>query len=434
MTKQILQEKISSRTLRAGVIGLGYVGLPLATTLATAGFHVTGIDVDARKIEMIERGKSYIPDIPDSTLLELQEVERLHVTADWAALAQCDVVSICVPTPLRKTRDPDISYIISATKHIREYLHVGQLIILESTTYPGTTDEVLLPELAATGLTVGKDFFLAFSPERINPGDPDYDMHNTPKVVGGVTPACTELALAFYGAAIQDVHAVSSARAAEMTKLLENTFRAVNIGLVNEIAIMCEKLNINVWEVIEAAATKPFGFMRFMPGPGLGGHCIPVDPHYLSWKLKTLSYTARFIELAAEVNGSMPHYVVDKINAALNEQRRCFHHATILVLGVAYKANVGDVRESPALDIMQALLERKAVVLYNDEYVPTLTLHEHTLHSQTISSGLLQAADCVVIVTDHQYYDIAWIVQEARCIVDTRNMTQGFDDEKIFRL
>jgi UDP-N-acetyl-D-glucosamine dehydrogenase len=434
MTRQILQEKISSRTLRASVIGLGYVGLPLATTLATAGFHVTGIDVDARKIEMIERGKSYIPDIPDNTLQELLGIERLHVTTDWAELAQCDVVSICVPTPLRKTRDPDISYIVSATQHIREHLHVGQLIILESTTYPGTTDEVLLPELAATGLTVGEDFFLAFSPERINPGDPDYDTHNTPKVVGGVTPACTELAQAFYGAAIQDVHAVSSARAAEMTKLLENTFRAVNIGLVNEIAIMCEKLNINVWEVIEAAATKPFGFMRFMPGPGLGGHCIPVDPHYLSWKLKTLSYTARFIELAAEVNGNMPHYVVDKISTALNEQRRCFHHATILVLGAAYKANVGDVRESPALDIMQALLERKAVVLYNDEYVPTLTLHDHTLHSQTLSSGLLQAADCVVIVTDHQYYDIAWIVQEARCIVDTRNMTQGFNDEKIFRL
>ncbi|GHO91678.1 UDP-N-acetyl-D-glucosamine dehydrogenase [Reticulibacter mediterranei] len=434
MTRQILQEKISSRTLRAGVIGLGYVGLPLATTLATAGFHVSGIDVDARKIDMIKRGKSYISDISDILLQELQEDGRLHVTTDWAELAQCDVVSICVPTPLRKTRDPDISYIISATQHICEYLHIGQLIILESTTYPGTTDEVLLPELVATGLAVGEDFFLAFSPERINPGDPDYDTRNTPKVVGGVTPACTELALAFYGAAIQDVHAVSSARAAEMTKLLENTFRAVNIGLVNEIAIMCEKLNINVWEVIEAAATKPFGFMRFMPGPGLGGHCIPVDPHYLSWKLKTLSYTARFIELAAEVNSSMPRYVVDKISAALNEQRRCFHHATILVLGVAYKANVGDVRESPALDIMQALLERKAVVLYNDEYVPTLTLHNHTLHSQTLSSGLLQAADCVVIVTDHQYYDIAWIIHEARCIVDTRNMTRGFDDEKIFRL
>ncbi len=434
MMRQLLQEKISSRTLRAGVIGLGYVGLPLATTLATAGFHVTGIDVDAHKIEMIAGGKSYIPDITDKTLQELLATERLHVTTDWAELARCDVVSICVPTPLRKTRDPDISYILSATQHIREHLHAGQLIILESTTYPGTTDEVMLPELAATGLTVGEDFFLAFSPERINPGDPHYDTHNTPKVVGGITPACTELAQAFYGVAIQEVHTVSSARAAEMTKLLENTFRAVNIGLVNEIAIICEKLKINVWEVIEAATTKPFGFMRFLPGPGLGGHCIPVDPHYLSWKLKTLSYTARFIELAAEVNGSMPQYVVNKISEALNEQRRCFHHATILVLGVAYKANVGDVRESPALDIMQALFERKAVVLYNDEYVPTLTLHDRTLHSQVLSSGLLQAADCVVIVTDHQYYDTSWIIQEARCIVDTRNMTRGFADEKIFQL
>lgn len=434
MMGQILREKISSRTLQAGVIGLGYVGLPLATTLATAGFRVIGIDVDARKIEMISSGKSYVPNIADHTLQDLLAGERLHVTTDWAELAQCDVVSICVPTPLRQTRDPDISHIISATQHIRASLHAGQLIILESTTYPGTTDEVLLPELSSTGLTVGEDFFLAFSPERINPGDPDYDTYNIPKVVGGVTPVCTELAQAFYRAAIQEVHAVSSARVAEMTKLLENTFRAVNIGLVNEVAIICDKLNMNVWEVIEAAATKPFGFMRFMPGPGLGGHCIPVDPHYLSWKLKTLSYTARFIELATEVNGSMPQYVVNKIGEALNEQQRCFQHATLLVLGVAYKANVGDVRESPALDIIQALLARKAEVFYHDDHVPTLTLPDQMLHSQTLSSDLLQAADCVVIVTDHQYYDIARIVQEARCIVDTRNMTRGFTDKKIFRL
>jgi UDP-N-acetyl-D-glucosamine dehydrogenase len=310
-------------------------------------------------------------------------------------------------------------------------------VVLESTTYPGTTAEVVLPALESTGLKVGVDFFLAFSPERVDPGNADFDTRNTPKVVGGITQTCTELAQALYGAAIERVVPVSSASVAEMTKLLENTFRAVNIGLVNEIAIMCEKLHINVWEVIDAAASKPFGFMRFLPGPGLGGHCIPVDPHYLSWKLKTLNYTARFIELAAEINGAMPHYVVDKISAALNEQRRCLYGATVLVLGVAYKRDVGDVRESPALDIIATLMARKAVVLYNDEYVPALTLGEpgeQTLFSQPSSSGLLQAADCVVIVTDHSYYDVPEIVREARCIVDTRNMTQGFDDEKIVRL
>jgi len=293
---------------------------------------------------------------------------------------------------------------------------------------------VLLPELESTGLKVGLDFFLAFSPERIDPGNPDFSARNTPKIVGGITPACTKLAQAFYGAAIKEVTPVSSARVAEMAKLLENTFRAVNIGLVNEIAIICEKLSIDVWEVIDAAATKPFGFMRFLPGPGLGGHCIPVDPHYLSWKLKTLDYTARFIELAAEVNSSMPHYVVNKIGEALNEQRLSFNGATVLVLGVAYKRNVGDVRESPALDIIRALVARKAVVLYNDEYVSSLTPGNQTLYSQPLRSELLQAADCVVIVTDHSYYDTPWIVREARCIVDTRNMTQGYKDEKIFRL
>ncbi len=294
---------------------------------------------------------------------------------------------------------------------------------------------MVLPELEGTGLKVGSDFFLAFSPERIDPGNPNFGAQNTPKVVGGITAACTELAQAYYGAAIETIVPVSSARVAEMTKLLENTFRAVNIGLVNEIAIICEKLDINAWEVIDAAATKPFGFMRFQPGPGLGGHCIPVDPHYLSWKLKTLDYNARFIELAAEINSNMPHYVVNKINDALNEQRRSFNGATVLVLGVAYKRNVSDVRESPALDVIQDLLDRKAVVLYNDDYVPTLTLQGgHTLHSQTLSSGLLQAADCIALVTDHSYYDISWIVREARSIVDTRNMTKGINDAKIFRL
>jgi len=430
----LLGKKISTRSLHVAIIGLGYVGLPLAVTFAEAGFQVTGIDVDQQKVDQANKGESYIPDISSSALQALIDTKRLHFTSDYAMLDHIDAVSICVPTPLRKTRDPDISYIVAATQQVRAHLHPGQLIVLESTTYPGTTDEVVLTELESTGLKVGVDFFLAFSPERIDPGNSDFNTHNTPKIVGGITNECTALAQAFYGAAIEKVVAVSSPRVAEMAKLLENTFRAVNIGLVNEIAIICEKLHINVWEVIDAAATKPFGFMRFSPGPGLGGHCIPVDPHYLSWKLKTLDYTARFIELAAEVNSSMPHYVINKIGDALNEQRRSFNGATILLLGVAYKANVGDIRESPALDIIEALRARKAVVLYNDEYVPSLTLHNQVLHSQPLSSGLLQAADCVVIIADHSYYDVPWIVDEARCIVDTRNMTQGQNDEKIFLL
>jgi UDP-N-acetyl-D-glucosamine dehydrogenase len=429
-----LQEKIATKTLRVAVIGLGYVGLPLAITFAEAGFHVTGIDVDQQKIDRVNRGESYIPDISSSTLEKLIGAKRLNFTCDFEALDDVDAVSICVPTPLGKTRDPDISYILSASQHIRAHLHTGQLVVLESTTYPGTTDEVVLPELESTGLKVGIDYFLAFSPERIDPGNPNFGTRNTTKIVGGVTSTCTKLAHDFYSAAIDQVVPVSSARVAEMAKLLENTFRAVNIGLVNEIAIICEKLDINVWEVIDAASTKPFGFMRFLPGPGLGGHCIPVDPHYLSWKLKTLDYTTRFIELATEINSSMPHYVVNKINEALNEQRRSLNGATVLILGVAYKSNVGDVRESPALDIIQALLKQKAVVLYNDEYVPSLKLQNYESHSQPLSSGLLRAADCVVVVTDHSYYDVPWIVHESRSIVDTRNTTRGYDDEKIFRL
>ncbi len=429
-----LLEKVLNHSLHVGVIGLGYVGLPLAVRFAEVGFQVTGIDTDQQRVAQANQGQSYIPDISSSSLRALITADRIRFTSDYAALASIDAVSICVPTPLRKTHDPDISYIISATQQVREHLHPGQLIVLESTTYPGTTEEVVLPELEATNLKVGVDFFLAFSPERIDPGNTEYGIYNTPKIVGGVTPACTELAQTFYGQAIEQVVPVTSPRVAEMAKLLENTFRAVNIGLVNEIAIMCAKLHINVWEVINASATKPFGFMRFLPGPGLGGHCIPVDPHYLAWKLRTLNYTARFIELAAEINSSMPRYVVDKIIDVLNDQHRSLNGATILLLGVAYKRNVGDVRESPALEIIQELIARKAVVIYNDEYVPSLALPDRTLFSQPVSGGLLQAADCVVIVTDHSYYDVPWIVREARRIVDTRNMTQNFSDEKITRL
>ncbi len=431
---RILEKRIADRSLSVAVIGLGYVGLPLAASFAEAGFHVTGIDVDQQRVEQAGRGESYISDISNKALGELIAADRLQFTTDFALLDGADAIIICVPTPLLKTRSPDLSYIISAAQQVRAHLRPGQLVVLESTTYPGTTDEVVLPELTASGQRVGEDFFLVFSPERIDPGNHSFHTRNTPKVVGGVTPACTALGQALYEAVIERVVPVSSARVAEMTKLLENTFRAVNIGLVNEIAIMCEKLRIDVWEVIDAASTKPFGFMRFSPGPGLGGHCIPVDPHYLSWKLRTLDYTARFIELAAEINTSMPHYVVDKIGQALNEQRRSFNGATILLLGVAYKRNVNDVRESPALDIIAELQGRKALVLYNDEYVPELTWRGQSLRSQPLSSGLLQAADCIVVVTDHDYFDVSWIVREARCIVDTRNLMRGFDDGKIFRL
>jgi len=427
-------EKISKRTLRVAVIGLGYVGLPLATTFAEAGFAVTGIDVDQRKVDQANRGESYIADVPDSLLRRLIDGAYLNFTSDYTTLDEKDAIIICVPTPLGKTRDPDISYVLSATQQVKAHLRPGQLVILESTTYPGTTDEIVLPELESIGLRVGVDFFLAYSPERVDPGNPDYNTHNTPKIVGGVTQTCTKLASVLYETAIERIVPVSSTRVAEMTKILENTFRAVNIGLVNEIAIICEKLNISVWEVIEAAATKPFGFMRFLPGPGLGGHCIPVDPQYLSWKLKTLDYTTRFIQLAAEINRSMPHYVVDKIGEALNEQCRSFNGSTILLLGAAYKRNVGDVRESPALDIIQLLMVRKSIVLYNDAYVPSLTLEDQTFSSQPISSALLQAADCVVIVTDHSYYDIPWIVRDARYIVDTHNVTNGYTDKKILRI
>lgn len=433
MRNQIL-EKIASRSLRIATIGLGYVGLPLAVTFAEAGFHVIGIDIDQQKVDQANNGHSYIDDIDSETLQRLLNTAKLTFTTDFTVLKNIDAVTICVPTPLRKTRDPDISYIIAATEQVRSHLHPGQLIILESTTYPGTTDEALLPALESTGLKVGTDFFLAFSPERIDPGNAHFGTKNTPKVVGGITSTCTELAAAYYGAALEHVVPVSSARTAEMAKLLENTFRAVNIGLVNEIAIICEKLHVNVWEVIEAAATKPFGFMRFLPGPGLGGHCIPVDPHYLSWKLKTLDYTARFIELAAEINSSMPHHVTNKISEALNEQQRSLNGATVLVLGVAYKHNVSDIRESPALDIIRNLQARKAVVLYNDNYVPSLALQGQTLTNQPLTNGLLQAADCVALITDHGYYDVPTIVREARSIVDTRNMTKGFNDTKIFRL
>lgn len=432
--KEAVLEKISQRTLHIAIIGLGYVGLPLATNFARVGFQVTGIDIDQNKVNRANQGESYVADIPSSLLKTLIDDAKLTFTSDFDALYDQDAVIVCVPTPLGKTRDPDLSYVLSATQQIKAHLHPGQIVTLESTTYPGTTDEIVLPELEATGLKVGVDFFLAFSPERIDPGNPEFNVHNTPKIVGGVTETCTELAKALYSSAIEKIVPVASTRVAETAKILENTFRAVNIGLVNEIAIICDKLGISVWDVIDAASTKPFGFMRFLPGPGLGGHCIPVDPHYLSWKLKTLNYTTRFIQLATEINTGMPDYVVEKVGEALNEQFRSFNGSTILILGVAYKRNIDDVRESPALDIMQKLKAKKSNVIYNDEYVSSLVLDEQTLYSQPLTADLLQTADCVVIVTDHSYYDIPWIVRDAKYIVDTHNATKGYTDQKILKI
>ncbi len=419
MLKGIFLEKIENKTLRVGVVGMGYVGLPLAVAFAEYGLHVVGIDVDVSKVDSLNAGESYIEDVPNSQLQPLVEKGLLQASADYADLFEVDAISICVPTPLRKTKDPDISYIISATINIVKHGGRGKLIVLESTTYPGTTEEIILPRLSADGSKVGDDFFLAFSPERIDPGRTDYNMWTTPKVIGGTTPNCVDVAVALYGTVVQNPVSVSSTQSAEMVKLLENTFRAVNIGLVNEIAIMCDKLGINVWEVIEAAATKPYGFMKFTPGPGLGGHCIPIDPHYLSWKLKTLNYTARFIELADEVNRSMPAYVVQKVVDALNDQGKPVKDSNILVLGVAYKPNVNDVRESPALDVITLLQQKGGNVTYCDPYVDDLS-HEG-LEVERVELGGVESADCVVLITNHAAFDYDYIAQHASLIVDTRN-------------
>jgi UDP-N-acetyl-D-glucosamine dehydrogenase len=421
--QQILLDKIARRDVRLGVIGLGYVGLPLATVFAGAGYRVVGIDLDARKVDAINRGESYIPDVPAALVADLAGRGLLSATTDYSALAGLDAVSICVPTPLRKTHDPDMSYIIGAADQIAHHLHPGMLVVLESTTYPGTTREVVLPRLVGNGLRLeaGRDFFLAFSPERVDPGRQDWTTVNTPKVMGGLTPACLEVATALYRGAIQTIVPVSSPEVAEMVKLLENTFRAVNIGLVNEVLLMCDKLGLDVWEVIDAAATKPFGFMKFTPGPGLGGHCIPIDPLYLSWKLKTLKYTARFIELADEVNSGMPAYWVGKVQDALNEVGKSVKGSKVLVLGVAYKKDVGDIRESPALDIIALLREKGADVSYHDPYVPTLDHDGPMLRSVADPCVAAREADCVVLVTDHACFDHQAIAAVARRLVDTRN-------------
>jgi len=430
-----LIKKLEQKSAKIGIIGMGYVGLPLALEFCKVGFDVTGIDLDKKKIDSINNGKSYIEDATNADIGSAVRQGRLHATTDFSVLQQLDTVSICVPTPLRKTKDPDISYIISATKEIKKYLHPGQLIVLESTTYPGTTDEIILPELESSGLKVGVDFFLAFSPERIDPVNKLFNTKNTPKIIGGVTLKCTESARALYSQAVDKIITVGSTRAAEMVKLLENTFRAVNIGLVNEIAIICNKLGMDVWEIIDAAATKPFGFMPFYPGPGLGGHCIPVDPLYLSWKLKMFNYNARFIELASEVNTNMPYFVVTKVFDALNAHRKSINGSNILVLGAAYKKDVGDVRESPALDVIRLLKDKGGVISYNDPHIPLLHEDNMDLRSIDLSDySALNNYDCTVIVTDHSSYDYKKVVECSNIVVDTRNATKGIVSNKIVRL
>jgi UDP-N-acetyl-D-glucosamine dehydrogenase len=417
-------------------VGLGYVGLPLLDVLGHAGYRVVGIDVDEAKVQSVRQGHSYVEDVPSARIAELVQSGRVEATTDFSSIQSLDALSICVPTPLRKTGDPDLSFIVNATEEIARSIHPGLAVVLESTTYPGTTREILLPKFEGRGLKVGEDFFLAFSPERVDPGRKDWTTVNTPKVIGGVTPACLEVAKAYYGQAIRTLVPVSSAEAAEMTKLLENTFRAVNIGLVNEVAIMCDRLGLDVWEVIEAAATKPFGFMRFSPGPGLGGHCIPIDPLYLSWKLKTVNYTARFIELASEINTNMPRYTVQKVQDALNADHKALNGSRILVLGVAYKPDVADLRESPALDVIGLLKIRGAVVEYHDPYVPEVRHDSWRLECVTDLKMALRRADCVVIATHHSSYDWHQVLDESVLIVDTRNALgpAGKASPKVVRL
>ena len=422
MEKKLI-DRIKDKSATIGVIGLGYVGLPLAVEFAKAGFHVTGFDILADKVKMINAGKSYIDDISDDHLTSVVKSGYLRATTDDAPLANMDCVSICVPTPLSKTKDPDISFILASLDWVRKHLHRDMLIVLESTTYPGTTVEVIQPKLEESGLKVGRDFYLAFSPERVDPGNPVYTTMNTPRVVGGTTKKCTEVAKIYYEQVIPNIYPVSSTQAAEMVKLLENTFRSVNIGLVNEMAVMCDRLGLDVWEIIDAAATKPFGFMRFYPGPGLGGHCIPIDPHYLSWKLKSLNYYARFIELAGDINSHMPEWVVDRITSLMNKQGKAVKGAKVVVLGIAYKRDIQDVRESPALDVIRLLENLGAKLKYHDPYVPQIKWHDGLLKSTKLTATLLSEADLVVIVTDHTGFDYQWIVDNARLVFDTRNAT-----------
>ena len=437
--KDTLIEELRTKKAHIGILGLGYVGLPLAVVFAEAGFHVTGIDPDRRKVDCLNDGISYIPDVKTETVETLVQLGRLTATTDFAALQDVDAVSICVPTPLRKTGDPDMSFIMSATDELSKYMHKGMVIVLESTTYPGTTREVLLPKLGIErGLTIGEDWFLAFSPERVDPGRQDFTTVNTPKVMGGITEACGEVATIWYQGALETIHPVSSAEAAEMAKLLENTFRMINIGLVNELAIMCERLGVDVWEVIDAAATKPFGFMKFTPGPGLGGHCIPIDPLYLSWKMRSVHYNARFIELASEINTNMPRYVISRVMEGLNDRGKPLKGSKVLVLGAAYKPDIDDIRESPALDVIGLLQKKGAMVKYHDPYIPHIHHEVDGWHMDSVEDVIQAAreADAVVIITNHQVYDYQAIIDNSVFVFDSRNATRSAAHglEKVVRL
>jgi UDP-N-acetyl-D-glucosamine dehydrogenase len=424
-----LLDRIQKRSARVGVVGLGYVGLPLVVEFARSGFESVGIDLDPKKIDAINRGTSYIPDTPSADVEALTATGRLRATSDFSVVSGLDTINICVPTPLRKTKDPDMSYVVSAVQAVADHLHPGMLIVLESTTYPGTTEEVVQPILERGGLKAGIDFFLAFSPERVDPGNKTFNTHNVPKIVGGMTATCSTLAQALYGAAIETVIPVSSPRVAEMVKLLENTFRSVNIGLANEMALMCEKLGIDVWEVVNAAKTKPFGFMPFYPGPGLGGHCIPIDPLYLSWKAKQTGFEPRLIEVAGQINAAMPHAVVEKIALALNYQKKALNGSRIVIAGITYKRDVSDIRESPALDIMWLLHQKGAHVAYVDPFVPILRKRdwagERELVAEPLELQTFRTADCVAVLTDHTDFDWERIVANASLIVDTRNAIKG---------
>jgi UDP-N-acetyl-D-glucosamine dehydrogenase len=440
-TKDTLINKLQEKKAKIGILGMGYVGMPLAVVFAEKGFTVLGIDPDKRKLEAFEKGVSYIRDVSSETINRLKAAGKLSMSADFTSLAQMDAVSICVPTPLRKTGDPDMSFIVSATEQLAKYVHKGMVVVLESTTYPGTTRELLSPMLTdKSGLKVGEDIFICFSPERVDPGREDWTTFNTPKVMGGMTKACAEVATAWYAGAIETIVPVSSVEAAEMAKLLENTFRMINIGMVNELAIMCERLGVNVWEVIDAAATKPFGFMRFTPGPGLGGHCIPIDPLYLSWKMKEMNYSAKFIELASEINTNMPRYVVARVLDALNDRGKTLKGNKVLVLGVAYKPDIEDVRESPAFDVIALMRKKGAWVEYHDPFVPHIH-HEHEgWKMDSIAEGDLMKkvteADAVVIITDHKSYDYSSILDKAQFIFDSRNALGKLNKEnlKVVRL
>jgi UDP-N-acetyl-D-glucosamine dehydrogenase len=433
---QELAQRLDARDARIGVIGLGYVGLPLALGFAKAGFRVSGFELDGEKVKALSEGRSYIEDVASAEIGQVVREGRFVASGDFDGLADCDVINVCVPTPLTKTKDPDVSYIVRAVEDIRKRLRPGQLLILGSTTYPGTTHELFVPILEGTGLELGRDFAVAFAPERIDPANTKFALRQVPKVVGGETPLCTELATKVYESIFDHVVPVSSSQSAEMVKLLENTFRAINIGLANEVALMCDRLGLDVWEVIDAAATKPYGFMKFEPGPGLGGHCIPVDPSYLSWKMKSLNFSARFIELATEINGHMPEYVAQTVADLLNEDRLAVNGANVLVLGMAYKANVSDLRESPSLDVIRLLSQKGARVSYHDPHVPEVELAGGTAKSIELSDEALAAADLVVILTNHAAVDYDRVVAKAHRVYDTRNATRNVKEgrEKVRKL